>query len=214
MTNLVGRYSEDRHGNIIQFIVDLPKSVWKPEFSMNKSISKTYGAIFNSQKIQVAHCSSTLQFRKYISTLKKNTKLTNFTEKFGDFDEMCEYGYEGDVVNTFKQIHFCENVVEFFIDGVEVCLVPWHDGVMIQSIVVPTSQRGNGIGTKIMNIFYDISENTNIPLYLIPYPGEQFEPTMEKQLVSKLENWYRELGFDKTIESNNDIWPKVWSNME
>ena len=214
MKNLVGKYGEDRHGNITQFIVDLPKSAWKDEFVLNKSILKVYGATFNNHKMQVSHSNATLEFRKYITTLKKNVKLTNFTEKFGDFDEMCEYGYEGDIVNTFKQIHFCECVVEFLIEGVEICLVPWHDGVMLQSIIVPTEQRKNGLGTKIMNILYDISENTNIPLYLIPYPGEKFNPTDEFVLVTKLENWYRELGFDKATESTNDIWPKVWCNME
>jgi hypothetical protein len=214
MTNLVGRYAEDRHGNITHFIVNLPKSQWKEEFVFNKSIFKVYGAMFNNQKIQVAHSDSTIEFRKYISTLKKNVKLTNFTNKFGDIDEMCEYGYEGDGVNTFKQIHFSECVVEFIVDAVEICLVPWHDGVMIQSILVPSSHRNNGLGTKIMNILYDISENTNIPLYLIPYPGERFEPILEKELVSKLENWYRELGFDRAAQSTNDVWPKVWSNME
>ena len=192
---------------------DLPKSHWMDEFVENKSIEKVYGttSLTNGAKGQIPHHNTTFEFRKYLTQLKKNVKLTNFTTKFGNFDEMIEYGYEGNISNCFKTPHITESVVKFNIGDVSLALVPWNDGVMVQSIVVPTSQRNNGAGTKIMNILYDISENTNIPLYLIPYPSERFNPNEEYELVCKLEAWYRGLGFDKMENTINDT--KVWCNM-
>tara|TARA_R110000803_G_scaffold62018_1_gene122176 strand:+ start:44 stop:715 length:672 start_codon:yes stop_codon:yes gene_type:complete len=213
--NLTGNVLKDGYGNMFDVMFKLPKSKWRGDLSINKSISDVYSVVFNNQqRIQVSQINSNLQFTKYISYLRKNVNITNYTNKPGDFTEMCEYGYEGDVVNTWTIKHICENVVKFFIEGVEVCLVPWNDGVMLQSLVVPNEQRSKGLGTKIMNILDDISEKTDTPIYLIPYPSEKFILKDELSLVTKLENWYKKWAFEKATESNDDIWPKVWCNME
>ena len=210
MKNLVGQTAITAEHQL-NILADLPKKYWASGFADNKSICKVYQASTNGILAQIPHHNTTFEFRKYLTQLKKNVKLTNFTTKFGNFDEMIEYGYEGNISNCFKTPHITESVVKFNIGDVSLALVPWNDGVMVQSIVVPTSQRNNGAGTKIMNILYDISENTNIPLYLIPYPSERFNPNEEYELVCKLEAWYRGLGFDKMENTINDT--KVWCNM-
>ena len=213
MKKLTGLEMIDKNGNLIQFITELPKQVWSADYKFNQSVSKVYGCLFNGNKLQMPHINTNVGFSKYVSTLKKNIKVSNFSKKFGDFDEMTHFGYETDEKMTYKNIFMCENVIEFKIKGVELCLAPWHDGVMVVSIVVPTNQRKNGIGTEIMNQLYDISEITNVPLYLIAYPGEQFNPQDEIELVNKLTTWYTNLGFGPALNHNN-YWFKVWSNME
>jgi GNAT superfamily N-acetyltransferase len=213
MKKLAGLQMTDKYGNSIEFVTELPKQVWSDDYKFNQSIVKVYGCSFNGNKIQIPHINTNFAFNKYLSTLKKNIKVLNFSKKFGDFDEMTQFGYESQDGMTYKNIFMCENVIEFYIKDVEVCLVPWHDGVMVQSIVVPPNQRKNGIGTEIMNQLYDISESTNIPLYLIAYPGEEFNPKDEFKLVNKLKVWYENLGFGPALNHKN-YWFKVWTNME
>lgn len=211
MKSLVGHIASSKYHQH-HILADLPKTNWRAEFVENKSIAKVYHTSTNGVFSQIAHHNTTFEFRKYLTQLAKTVKLKGLSTKFGNFSEMCEYGYEGNVTNTFQTPHLTESVAKFYIDNTAICLVPWNDGVMVQSIVVPNSKRKNGIGTKVMNILYNVSEGTNIPLYLIPYPSEKFEVADERELVSKLENWYLQLGFAK-IENTIDE-TKVWCNMD
>jgi hypothetical protein len=56
---------------------------------------------------------------------------------------------------------------------------------------------------------YDLSEELNIPIYLIPYPDDNFPTTDEKKLVDRLKSYYERIGFGPV--NDNSI---VWSNFE
>ena len=88
-------------------------------------------------------------------------------------------------------------------------LVPYADGVMLYGININPELRGKGIGTNIMNKLYDISEQMNIPIYLIPYPDDNFPTKDEKQLVDRLKTYYERLGFGPVKEDS-----LVWCNFE
>lgn len=210
----VGKSYSDTYGNVNHCITEIPKSNWKTDYSLNYSVSKVFGCLFNGTKIQVAHHNKTKSFNKFISECKKSMKLSNFIMKEGDFDEMVTYGYESEDGKTGKNIHFTNGLCEFTTYGVEVCIVPWHDGVMLQSIVVPKENRNNGYGHQIMRELDLISIKLEIPIYLIAYPGENHNPSDEKVLVSKLEKFYSRLDYDLALEHGSKIWPKVLCNFE
>ena len=140
----VGKTHLDRNGNVTQFIIELPKSHWKTDFSLNYSVSKVYGALFNNTPLQIAYHNKTQSFSKFVNKCKKSLNTSNFTIKNGDFDEMVIYGNEQESGNTGKNIHYTNGVCEFELYGVEVCIVPWHDGVMLQCLTVPKEKRNNG----------------------------------------------------------------------
>ena len=82
---------------------------------------------------------------------------------------------------------------------------------MIYTINVNEDKRGNGIGTKLLDKLYDISEQLIVPLYLIPYPDYEFldKKDKEKELVDRLKNYYTRLGFGPVKEDS-----LVWCNFE
>jgi len=92
-------------------------------------------------------------------------------------------------------------------DGYKLDLFPYHDGIMIQAIIIDEDKRGQGIGSKVMNKLYDLSDELEVPLYLIPYPAEKFEPSQVFQRVERLEKWYSSLDFGPV-----DGHPTIWSN--
>jgi hypothetical protein len=226
----IGQIKTDSFGNTLQTIVEIPKKEWDNQHIINKSVSKVYGVMFNDTPIMCAYHKRTKVFDTFIKSCKMIFNLFDtkyFTIKEGDFDEMKLYGYESADGKTGKNIHFTNGVCEFVIPysnvdsfntlteaNVDICLVPWHDGVMLQSILVPKDKRNLGIASNIMDMLNRISEQFNIPIYLIPYPGEQFNPKDEFVLEVKLSTWYQTLGYDKAIESTDLIWNKVWCNME
>jgi hypothetical protein len=215
----IGQIKTDSFGNTLQTIVEIPKKEWDNQHIINKSVSKVYGVMFNDTPIMCAYHKRTKVFDTFIKSCKMIFNLFDtkyFTIKEGEFDEMKLYGYESENGKTGKNIHFTNGVCEFTIpeNGVEICLVPWNDGVMLQSILVPKDKRNLGIASNIMDMLDRISEQFNIPIYLIPYPGEKFNPKDEFVLEVKLSTWYERLGYDKAIEATDLIWNKVWCNME
>jgi GNAT superfamily N-acetyltransferase len=76
-------------------------------------------------------------------------------------------------------------------------LTPNTDGVEIFKIEV--NQQGKGLGTNLMNIMMDISEELNIPLYLKPVP-------YKNTTVEQLRKFYHNLGFRRCCKN------EYWSN--
>jgi hypothetical protein len=100
-------------------------------------------------------------------------------------------------VSTFENKDFC------------LTLVPYNEGVMIQGIYVKDdTKKGKGIGTKIINHLYELSERMDIPLYLTPYPDEN-NPDLDIlwKKIYRLRNWYEGLGFGPVFDT-----PWIWSN--
>lgn len=95
---------------------------------------------------------------------------------------------------------------EYEDNDIKLQLFPFDDGIMIHSLIVKEDKRGNGIGTKVMNKLYDISEAMEIPLYLIPYPAEDnFEQSKIYDIIVPLEKWYNKIGFGK-LDNRGLLW--------
>jgi hypothetical protein len=211
----VGKIHTDKFGNRLEFITELPKSHWRRDYSLNYSVTKVYGVLFNDTKIQVAYHNKTQAFTSFVNECNKTFHTHNFRINDGDFDEMVVYGYESENGKTGKNIHYTNGVCEFEIyGGVEICIVPWNDGVMLQTILIPNEHRNKGLGKFIMDMLEGISAETDTPIYLIAYPSESFNPIEEKVLVSRLEKFYKKSMYDLALEHGSKIWPKVLCNME
>jgi len=197
------------------------KKRWDSSFLSNKAVDSVYAGIlhktnyadstFNGDvKVSVPFLKSTPQYRKFINYFLRKFKPNSFTDNPGYFDEIVNYGYEIGIVGHPQLTPY--GTEEIFIadfGDYEIAFAPYNDGVMLVDITVKTSERGNGIGTKVMNKIYDISEDNNIPIYLIPYPAEQFKEEKESELIERLKNWYEEIGFGPVSEGS-----KVWCNFE
>ena len=191
---------------------------WSMDWLSNKAVSRVYGSVYpdlGDQLHQMVHLKSTMAYQRFTDAYSKKFKPTKMVDLPGSFQEYYRYGHESENQMVMTSNHITDSIKEFTYDDCYVCFAPWHDGVQIVKIRV--DDRNKGIGTRVMNDLYDISEELGIPIYLTPYPGEDFEPGVgtEKKLVKRLEKWYRRLGFDVSTESANGKWsPKWWSNME
>lgn len=197
------------------------KKRWDSTFLSNKAVGAVYGATLRKTnyadstkngdvKTVLPFLSETREYRKFINLFLHKFKPNSFTDSPGYFDEIVNYGYEIGIVGHPKLIPY--GTEEIFIadfGDYEIAFAPYNDGVMLADITVKTSERGNGIGTKVMNKIYDISEDNNIPIYVIPYPAEQFKEEKEPELVERLKNWYEKIGFGPVSEDS-----KVWCNFE
>ena len=112
-----------------------------------------------------------------------------------------------DVDGTMSNHYIPTDYIRATGDGFDLHLFPYHDGIMIQAIIIDEDKRGSGIGTEVMNKLYDLSDELEVPLYLVPYPAETFEPSEVFQRVERLEKWYSGLDFGPV-----DGHPTIWSN--
>ena len=114
---------------------------------------------------------------------------------------------EWDVEETMAY-HYCpDKLILVSGDGYEMNLFPYHDGVMVQAIVVDDSKRGQGIGTDVMNKLYDLSADLGVPLYLVPFPAGKNDASKIHESVERLQKWYSGLDFGPV-----DGHPTIWSN--
>lgn len=163
-------------------------------------INKNGGGYF---KVGKSH--PTTEFLNYLNTLQSKHNVEIISDGAGGCDIIGEYGFEGNNNSVWRDKKLHKRIVTLLLNGVQITLVPYYDGVKIASIVVNENERGNGKGTEVMNLLYDISEELEIPLYVNPYPASDYEPSKEKEVVTKLINWYEDLGF-------GNVWDKIWCN--
>ena len=191
-----------------------PKEDWIDEYKCNSAITKVVWK--NKFKTQpdgwVAISKITNNFTKFIKEVKGKIPYTQ-SKKIKDWlvDELIQYAHQNSEYKTYK---ICNEVAEFHIiesNDWHLYLYPYHDGVMLYTINVNEDKRGNGIGTKLLDKLYDISEELSVPLYLIPYPDYEFLSLKdkEKELVERLQKWYDKLEFGPVSEGS-----LVWSNFE
>jgi predicted GNAT family acetyltransferase len=81
----------------------------------------------------------------------------------------------------------------------DVALELWEQDnkLELDSIVIPKNLRGQGMGTKVMNVICDYSDSVNKPLFLTPgttYGGSSF---------ARLERFYKRFGFVKNKNSRD-----------
>ena len=112
-----------------------------------------------------------------------------------------------DVDKTMSNHYIPADYITATGDGFDLHLFPYHDGIMVQAIIIDEDKRGQGIGTDVMNKLYDLSEELEVPLYLVPYPAERFNPSEVFQRVERLQKWYSSLHFGPVVGH-----PTIWSN--
>ena len=107
---------------------------------------------------------------------------------------------------NYHIMYSCTHTYEYEDNDIKLQLFPFDDGIMIHSLIVKEDKRGNGIGTKVMNKLYDISEAMEIPLYLIPFPAEDnFDQSKIYDIIAPLKKWYSEIGFGK-LDKRGLLW--------
>ena len=218
--NLIGYQLPHKLGNI-DVIAEATKTSWNNELLINKSVSKVYKGIFNvtnyednyfnkTEIVYIPLLKITNQFLKFKKEFFNNFLPNSFTIMGGSFDNIAKYGYEiGKEGHPAITINVTEEMINCNFGDYELAFTPYNDGIMLVHLMVDKSERGNGTGTFVMNKLYDISEKINVPIYLTPYPSEEFISKDEKELVDRLKNYYTRIGFGPVSEDS-----LVWCNFE
>jgi hypothetical protein len=187
----------------------LPKKEWPAEALLNSAISK---CVFDKDKGHYVYL--TLSEEKYAKA------ITHFISKLQDI----EFGIANAALNYDQIIYvptdtesdkmaklpFFGDILQIKNDDFQLLLVPYAKGIMIHGINVNKKLRNKGLGSKILNLLYDVSEELDIPLFLTPYPDDDDVP--KKQIwnvINRLRNYYTRLGFGPLKKM-----PLLWSNYE
>ena len=188
----------------------LPKKEWPPEAILNSAIVK---CVMDNDKGYPVYLALTDD--KYVNALSK------FLSKVQDND--IHFGLVNAAVN-YEQIIFVPedtsermlklpifgDVVQIKNDDFNLILVPYGKGIMIHGINVNPKLRNKGLGSKLINILYDVSEELDIPLFLTPYPDDDNVPKNQIwNVIHRLRNYYDRLGFGPLKGMQ-----LLWSNYE
>jgi GNAT superfamily N-acetyltransferase len=191
-----------------------PKKDWIQQFKDNTAISDV---IWGVQDIDgkksigwVGLTPSTKPFSDFINEAQKEV-FTNgiMVVPNWHYDEIVQYAHQNSEYKVKKISLYASDFIAIEEEYGKLLFAPYADGVMLYGINVKPELRGKGIGTNILNKLYDISEQMNIPIYLIPYPDDNFPTKDEKQLVDRLKNYYTRIGFGPVSEDS-----LVWCNFE
>ena len=191
-----------------------PKKDWIQQFKDNTAISDVIWGVakIDGKEILswVGLTPSTKPFSDFVNEAQKEV-FTNGIRVVPNFhyDEIVQYAHQNTEYKVKKISLYASDFIGVEEEYGKVMLVPYADGVMLYGININPELRGKGIGTNIMNKLYDISEQMNIPIYLIPYPDDNFPTKDEKQLVDRLKTYYERLGFGPVKEDS-----LVWCNFE
>ena len=188
----------------------LPKDKWEPEALLNSAIQK---CVWDKDKGHYVYL--TLSDEKY------SKSMTHFINKLQDND--IEAGV-ANVAISYEQIIYVptdtnDNMIKLALFGdivqiknndFQLLLVPYAKGIMVYGINVNKKLRNNGLGSKILNLLYDVSEELDIPLFLTPYPDDNDVPKNKIwDVINRLRNYYERLGFGPLVKM-----PLLWSNYE
>jgi GNAT superfamily N-acetyltransferase len=189
----------------------LPKKEWPPEALLNSAISK---CVWDNDKGHYVFL--TLSDEKY------SAAITNFINKLQDND--IEAGSAYVAVNYTQIIYVPEDtktdmmgklplfgdIIQIKNDDFQLFLLPYAKGIMIHGINVNPKLRNKGLGSKLLNLLYDTSEELDIPLFLTPYPDDDNVPKNKIwDVINRLRNYYERLGFGPLVKM-----PLLWSNYE
>ena len=213
MKSKVGALMQVKTGDVLYFQTELPKRIWIDEYKNNSAIKKVYGVTSNGGNgsgSQLAHIDTTKPFQKFCSEIVSKMKPINNFKRKADFEEILQCGFENKENKVYRRFYLCDDIRQYEFNNSKIIVAPYLDGLCLCSIIVDDFMKGNGIGTDIMNKLYDISEELSIPIYINPYPaGAKYEAIEEKNLVTKLRNWYSKIGFAPINEGNH-----IWNNFE
>ena len=176
----------------------LPKDKWEPEALLNSAIQK---CVWDKDKGHYVYL--TLSDEKY------SKSMTHFINKLQDND--IEAGV-ANVAISYEQIIYVptdtnDNMIKLALFGdivqiknndFQLLLVPYGKGIMVYGINVNKKLRNKGLGSKLLNLLYDVSEELDIPLFLTPYPDDNDVPKNKIwDVINRLRNYYEKIG----------IWP-------
>ena len=179
----------------------LPKKEWPPEALLNSAISK---CVFDKDKGHYVYL--TLSEEKYAKA------ITHFINKLQDNN--IEAGSAYVAVNYDQIIYVPENtksdmmgklplfgdIIQIKNDDFQLFLLPYAKGIMIHGINVNKKLRNKGLGSKLLNLLYDTSEELDIPLFLTPYPDDDNVPKNKIwDVINRLRNYYERLGLISDI---------------
>ena len=188
----------------------LPKDKWEPEALLNSAIQK---CVWDKDKGHYVYL--TLSDEKY------SKSMTHFINKLQDND--IEAGV-ANVAISYEQIIYVptdtnDNMIKLALFGdivqiknndFQLLLVPYGKGIMVYGINVNKKLRNKGLGSKLLNLLYDVSEELDIPLFLTPYPDDNDVPKNKIwDVINRLRNYYERLGFGPLKKM-----PLLWSNYE
>jgi hypothetical protein len=189
----------------------LPKKEWPAEALLNSAISK---CVWDKDKGHYVYL--TLSDEKYAKA------MTNFLNKLQD--NKIGFGIANAAINYSQIIYVPTNIesdmmgklplfgdiVQIKNDDFQLLLVPYAKGIMIHGINVSPKLRNKGLGSKLLNLLYDTSEELDIPLFLTPYPDDDDVPKNQIwNVINRLRNYYERLGFGPLVKM-----PLLWSNYE
>ena len=188
----------------------LPKDKWEPEALLNSAIQK---CVWDKDKGHYVYL--TLSDEKY------SKSMTHFINKLQDNN--IEAGV-ANVAISYEQIIYVptdtnDNMIKLALFGdivqiknndFQLLLVPYGKGIMVYGINVNKKLRNKGLGSKLLNLLYDVSEELDIPLFLTPYPDDNDVPKNKIwDVINRLRNYYERLGFGPLVKM-----PFLWSNYE
>lgn len=186
----------------------IPKNLWHDTMKFDSSIYDVGMNPFNNKAICVS-----------ITPYKTGKMLSRIVDVFNDGNWVAAESMDmmqdpiRVVINITLEMndylnYASDNLLQFKNDKFQLQVFPYHDGLMVHSLIVNENERNNGIGTNVMNTLYDISEEMEIPLYLIPFPADKkFDQDKIFQIIEPLHKWYDGLGFGPV-----DNHPTLWSN--
>lgn len=191
-----------------------PKKEWVKEFKSNTAITDVVWGTANVNGVDIPTwlglTPSTKPFCDFINKIQTDNIFTNLDSiPNWKYDEIVEYAHQNAEYKVYKAYLCTSDFIRIEEDYGRVLFVPYADGVMLYGINIKSELRGKGVGTNIINKLYDISEEMNIPIYLIPYPDDNFPKEDEKELVDRLKNYYSRIGFGPVSDDS-----LVWSNFE
>ena len=183
-----------------------PKKDWIIQFRDNTAVTD----VMPGPDSWVGLTPATKPFSDFINE-SQNRIFTNGISVANNFmyDEIVQYAHQNAEYKVKKINLYTSDFVRVKEDWGWVMFVPYSDGVMLYGINIKPELRGKGIGTDIINKLYDLSEELNIPIYLIPYPDDNFPTKDEKELVDRLKAYYERLGFGPISDKS-----LVWCNFE
>ena len=161
-----------------------------------KSKRTLYQRIENKKmKPDVQFIQSTERFEHFISEVKRLFRLRGVTEfKYSELEKVETICYETNLWNIHLTTLFKVKTNEFTLN-----LSPINDGIHLHLIRVTPYIRRKGIGSMVVQTLRTISNNLEIPIYLIPLSlqGEHVN-------INNLNKFYHQNGYKR--ESNSRYW--------
>lgn len=188
----------------------IPKKDWPAEAILNSAIVKCVMDKDKGYPVYIA-----LTDEKYANAISQFlSKLQDNDIHFGLANVAVHYEQiiyvPEDTNERMLKLPLFGDVVDIKNDDFRLILVPYGKGIMIHGINVNPKLRNKGLGSKILNLLYDTSEELDMPLFLTPYPDDDNVPKKEIwNVINRLRNYYERLGFGPLKGMQ-----LLWSNYE